>query len=192
MKRLVRDICTSRTYQLSTQANETNATDETNFSKSRIRRLRAEVLLDTLAQVTDTPNKFRGLPLGSRAVNIADGNTSTYFLTTFGRATRKTVCSCEVKMEPNLSQALHLLNGDSVHNRIIRGRVINNMTNEKMPPEEIVKSLYRKTLSRDPNEAEVSKLNHAIANAKDPEGKQVVLEDIFWALLNSKEYLFNH
>ncbi|MEN8869708.1 MAG: PSD1 and planctomycete cytochrome C domain-containing protein [Akkermansiaceae bacterium] len=192
MKRLVRDICTSRTYQLSTQANETNATDETNFSKSRIRRLRAEVLLDTLAQVTDTPNKFRGLPLGSRAVNIADGNTSTYFLTTFGRATRKTVCSCEVKMEPNLSQALHLLNGDSVHNRIIRGRVINNMTNEKMPPEEIVKSLYRKTLTRDPNEAEVSKLNHAIANAKDPEGKQVVLEDIFWALLNSKEYLFNH
>lgn len=192
MKRLVRDICTSRTYQLSTKANETNATDETNFSKSRIRRLRAEVLLDTLAQVTNTPNKFRGLPLGSRAVNIADGNTSTYFLTTFGRATRKTVCSCEVKMEPNLSQALHLLNGDSVHNRIIRGRVINNMTNEKMPPEEIVKSLYRKTLSRDPNEAEVSKLNHAIANAKDPKEKQVVLEDIFWALLNSKEYLFNH
>ncbi len=192
MKRLVRDICTSRTYQLSTKANETNGSDETNFSKSRIRRLRAEVLLDTLAQVTDTPNKFRGLPLGSRAVNIADGNTSTYFLTTFGRATRKTVCSCEVKMEPNLSQALHLLNGDSVHNRIIRGRVINKMIDEKMPPEEIVKSLYRKTLSRDPNEAEVSKLNHTLANAREPKEKLVVLEDIFWALLNSKEYLFNH
>jgi hypothetical protein len=192
MKRLVRDICTSRTYQLSTKANETNGSDETNFSKSRIRRLRAEVLLDTLAQVTATPNKFRGLPLGSRAVNIADGNTSTYFLTTFGRATRKTVCSCEVKMEPNLSQALHLLNGDSVHNRIIRGRVINKMIDEKMPPEEIVKSLYRKTLSRDPNEAEVSKLNHNLANAREPKEKLVVLEDIFWALLNSKEYLFNH
>ena len=192
MKKLVRDICTSRTYQLSTQANETNKSDETNFSKSRIRRLRAEVLLDTLAQVTDTPNKFRGLPLGARAVNIADGNTSTYFLTTFGRATRKTVCSCEVKMEPNLSQALHLLNGDSVHNRIIRGKVINKMISDKSPPEAIVRSLYRKTLSRDPNEAEVSKLNHTLANAKDPKEKSVVLEDIFWALLNSKEYLFNH
>jgi hypothetical protein len=192
MKKLVRDICTSRTYQLSTQANETNKSDETNFSKSRIRRLRAEVLLDTLAQVTDTPNKFRGLPLGARAVNIADGNTSTYFLTTFGRATRKTVCSCEVKMEPNLSQALHLLNGDSVHNRIIRGKVINKMITDKSPPEEIVRSLYRKTLSRDPNEAEVSKLNHTLANAKDSKEKLVVLEDIFWALLNSKEYLFNH
>jgi hypothetical protein len=95
-------------------------------------------------------------------------------------------------MEPNLSQALHLLNGDSVHNRIIRGRVINTMMSEKMPPGEIVKSLYRKTLSRDPNEAEVSKLNHTLANAKEPKEKQVVLEDIFWALLNSKEYLFNH
>ena len=95
-------------------------------------------------------------------------------------------------MEPNLSQALHLLNGDSVHNRIIRGRVINKMIDEKMPPEEIVKSLYRKTLSRDPNEAEVSKLNHTLANAREPKEKLVVLEDIFWALLNSKEYLFNH
>lgn len=192
MKKLVRDICTSRTYQLSTRANETNAADTNNFAKSRIRRLRAEVLLDTLAQVTDTPNKFRGLPLGARAVNIADGNTSTYFLTTFGRATRKTVCSCEVKMEPNLSQALHLLNGDSVTNRITRGRVINKMMDQKMAPVEIVKSLYRRTVSRNPTEAEISKLNHALAEAKDPNQTRLVLEDIFWALLNSKEYLFNH
>jgi hypothetical protein len=187
MKKLVRDICTSRAYQLSTKANETN-----DFSKSRIRRLRAEVLLDTLAQVTDTPNKFRGLPLGARAVNIADGNTSTYFLTTFGRATRKTVCSCEVKMEPNLSQALHLLNGDSVTNRITRGKIINKMMAEKMAPIEIVKSLYRRTVTRNPNEAELSKLNHALAEAKDPNQSSLILEDIFWALLNSKEYLFNH
>ncbi len=192
MKRLVRDICTSRTYQLSTKANETNATDLTNFSKSRIRRLRAEVLLDTLAQVTDTPNKFKGLPLGSRAVNIADGNTSTYFLTTFGRATRKTVCSCEVKMEPNLSQALHLLNGDSVSNRITRGRVVNKMLEAKMTPEDVVKSLYRKTVARNPNDAELSKLNNALAGAADANETGLILEDVFWALLNSKEYLFNH
>lgn len=192
MKKLVRDICTSRTYQLSTQTNVTNESDLTNFSHGQIRRMRAEVLLDTLAQVTETPNKFRGLPLGSRAVNIADGNTSTYFLTTFGRATRKTVCSCEVKMEPNLSQALHLLNGDAVTNRIVQGRVVQNMLKEKKTPEEIVKSLYLRTLSREPNTAEVTKLNATLAGAKDANETRLILEDIFWALLNSKEYLFNH
>ena len=192
MKKLVRDICNSRTYQLSTQTNATNASDTTNFSHGRIRRLRAEVLLDTLAQVTETPNKFRGLPLGSRAVNIADGNTSTYFLTTFGRATRKTVCSCEVKMEPNLSQALHLINGDAVHNRIKRGSIIPNLLKEKKTPEEIVKTLYLRTLSREPTDVELSKLNHTLAEAKNPNETRMILEDIFWALLNSKEYLFNH
>ena len=188
MKRLVRDICTSRTYQLSTRANKTNASDTHNFAKARIRRMRAEVLLDTLAQVTETPNKFRGLPLGSRA----DGNTSTYFLTTFGRATRKTVCSCEVKMEPNLSQALHLLNGESISRRITRGGVVRKMLADKMTPEEIVTSLYQRTLARKPTESEISALNHPIANAKDGNETRLVLEDIFWALLNSKEYLFNH
>lgn len=192
MKKLVRDICTSRTYQLSTQTNPTNVADLTNFSHGQIRRMRAEVLLDTLAQVTETPNKFRGLPIGSRAVNIADGNTSTYFLTTFGRATRKTVCSCEVKMEPNLSQALHLLNGDAVSNRITQGRVVQNMLKENKTPEEIVKNLYLRTLSREPNTAELSKLNATIAGAKDANETRLILEDIFWALLNSKEYLFNH
>ena len=189
MKKLVRDICNSRTYQLSTQVNETNKDDHTNFSHGRIRRLRAEVLLDTLAQTTNTPNKFRGLPLGARAVQIADGNTSTYFLTTFGRATRKTVCSCEVKMEPNLSQALHLLNGDSVHNRIQRGRIVSEFLKEKIPPEEIIRSLYRKTLTREPTDPELSKLLPQVQTEENP---QAILEDIFWALLNTKEYLFNH
>lgn len=192
MKKLVRDICTSRTYQLSTQTNATNEADLTNFSHSLIRRMRAEVLLDTLAQVTETPNKFKGLPIGSRAVNIADGNTSTYFLTTFGRATRATVCSCEVKMEPNLSQALHLLNGDAVSNRITQGKVVQTMLDDKKSPEEIVKNLYLRSLSREPNDAETSKLNNTLAAAKDPDETRMILEDIFWALLNSKEYLFNH
>ncbi|MEN8737025.1 MAG: PSD1 and planctomycete cytochrome C domain-containing protein [Akkermansiaceae bacterium] len=189
MKKLVRDICTSRTYQLSTQVNETNKDDLTNFSHGRIRRLRAEVLLDTLAQTTNTPNKFQGLPLGARAVQIADGNTSTYFLTTFGRATRKTVCSCEVKMEPNLSQALHLLNGDSVHNRIQRGKIISNLLKEKQTPEQIIRSLYRRTLTREPTDPELSKLLPQVTAEENP---QAILEDIFWALLNTKEYLFNH
>ena len=80
-KALVRDICRSSTYQRTTRANESNATDETNFSRAYLRRLRAEVVLDAIGQVTETPTKFRGLPLGARAVQIADGATSNYFLT---------------------------------------------------------------------------------------------------------------
>ena len=112
-KELVRDICNSRTYQLSTRTNESNEGDSVNFSHAKLRRIRAEVLLDAISQVTETKNKFRGLPLGARAVQIADGNTSNYFLKTFGRASRETVCSCEVKMEPNLSQACLLYTSPS-------------------------------------------------------------------------------
>src|SRR5258705_210298 len=85
-RRLVRDICTSRTYQLSTSMNDTNSFDERNFSHATLRRIRAELLLDCISQATETKDKFAGLPLGARAVQIADGNTATYFLTTFGRA----------------------------------------------------------------------------------------------------------
>lgn len=191
-KRLVRDICTSRTYQLSTETNETNLTDTRNFSHAKIRRIRAEVMLDVISQVTDTPNKFKGLPKGAKAVQIADGNTSTYFLKTFGRATRETVCSCEVKMDPSLSQALHLLNGSTTHERIRQGGVIRRLTSEKKPPREIITHLYRRCLTRPPNAAEMEKLMAHIKSAKDAKAKHEIYEDIFWALLNSKEFIFNH
>jgi len=192
-RKLVRDICTSRTYQLSSRTNDTNATDTRNFSHSMIRRVRAEVLLDSISSVTQTPNKFKGLPLGARAVQIADGNTSNYFLTTFGRATRATVCSCEVKMEPNLSQALHLLNGDNTHDRIQKGKIVQKMLAEKKPPAEIVDHLYLSALSRNPTQVEKEKLLAAIAESgEDKQVMQDTLEDVFWALLNSKEFIFNH
>ena len=191
-RQLARDICTSRTYQLSSRTNDTNATDNTNFSHSLIRRIRAEVLLDVFAQITGTQNKFRGLPLGARAVQIADGNTSNYFLTTFGRASRKTVCSCEVKMEPNLSQALHLLNGDAAHNRILRGKIIPSLLADNKSPEEIITSLYIRALGRQPTDTERSRLLEAVGRARDPKETREILTDIFWAILNSKEFIFNH
>jgi mono/diheme cytochrome c family protein len=191
-KKLVRDICTSRTYQLSTRTNATNAADTRNFAHGMIRRVRAEVLLDSISMVTATPNKFKGLPLGARAVQIADGNTSNYFLTTFGRATRATVCSCEVVMEPNLSQALHLLNGDTTHQRIQQGKVVEKLIADKKTPQEIIDHLYLITLSRGPTDEENTKLNTALAEAKDPKETRQILEDIFWALLNCKEFIFNH
>ena len=187
-KKLVRDICLSRTYQLSTKTNKTNETDTKNFSHASLRRLRAEVLLDTISQVTETRNKFRGLPLGARAVQIADGNTSTYFLTAFGRASRETVCSCEVKMEPNLSQALHLLNGQTLQSKIASGGVVAKMVQAKQTPEQIIEELYLRCFTRKPTEFELKNLAQEV---KSSPNQLQALEDLFWALLNSREFLFN-
>ncbi|HEY7115100.1 MAG TPA: DUF1549 domain-containing protein [Tepidisphaeraceae bacterium] len=190
-KRLVRDICNSRTYQLAAETNPTNELDERNFAHAAIRRVRAEVMLDVINQATDSKEKFRGLPLGSRAVQIADGRTSNYFLTTFGRATRETVCSCEVKMEPNLSQALHLINGNTVEGKVRNGGVVAKMLAAKKSPEEIATDLYLRTLTRRPTAKEVEKIEGLLADAK-PDEQRKILEDLFWALLNSEEFIFNH
>ena len=188
-KKLVRDICVSRAYQYSTQTNETNESDVRNFSHSTLRRMRAEVMLDAISGVTDTENKFRGLPIGANAVQIADGNTSTYFLTTFGRAKRETVCSCEVKMEPNLSQALHMLNGDTVNSKIAAGNLIGRRIEEQVPHEQIIEEMYIRCFTRKPTEKEMTNLLAIVAEQED---KKQALEDVFWALLNSREFLFNH
>lgn len=188
-KRLVKDICSSRTYQLDTVRNPTNELDERNFSHGPIRRIRAEVLLDCISQVTETKNKFPGLPLGARAVQIADGQVGTYFLTTFGRATRETVCSCEVVMAPNLSQALHLLNGDATTQRIANGNVVKKLLDQKVAPRQIAEELTIRALSRRPTEKELASLDTTLKDAKDP---RPGLEDFFWAILNSKEFMFNH
>ncbi len=187
-KRLVYDICTSRTYQLATRTNKSNAVDTRNFAHGRIRRLRAEVLLDVITQVTQTKNKFKGLPLGARAVQIADGNVGNYFLTTFGRATRETVCSCEVKMEPSLSQALHLINGDIVQSRIQSGGLTGELLKEH-PPAEVLRQLYLRTLCRPPSDDEQAAILGQLE--KEPD-KKAVMDDVFWALLNSKEFIFTH
>ncbi|MFT7633255.1 MAG: hypothetical protein ACI87E_004310, partial [Mariniblastus sp.] len=188
-KKLVRDICTSRTYQLSTVTNQSNETDQNNFSHAANRRVRAEVLLDAITQVTDTNNKFVGLPLGARAVQIANGNTSTYFLTTFGRAKRESVCACEVKMEPNLSQALHLINGETVQTKITQGKLVETRLAESKTPPEIIEEMYIRCLARRPTEEELTQFNQRIAAAPDV---KLFLEDVFWALLNSQEFVFNH
>ncbi|MCB1231469.1 MAG: DUF1549 domain-containing protein [Verrucomicrobiae bacterium] len=192
-KQLVRDICNSRAYQRSTKATPSNKDDLNNFAKARIRRQRAEVMLDTITQVTDTKNKFTGLPLGARAVQIADGRTSNYFLTTFGRATRETVCSCEVKMDPSLSQALHLMNGETVSQKIEQGGMVKAMLGEGKKPEEIVDEIYIRSLTRRPTDEEKKQLLAQVAAVGDDKAQQeLVLNDVFWAVLNSKEFMFNH
>ena len=194
-KKLVREICTSHAYQRSTMPNDTNATDDRNFSKATLRRIRAEVLLDVVSGATGTKDKFRGLPLGARAVQIADGNTSTYFLTTFGRATRATACSCEVKMEPNLSQALHLLNGDTIQQKIRQGGVVKKLLDDGRTPEQVIEELSLRTLTRPPTAKELAAIMEIVKGdpaAEKPAGLREALEDGFWAILNSREFVFNH
>ena len=190
LKALVRDICNSRTYQRSTERNQSNASDDRNFAHANLRRIKAENLLDAISLVTDTKDKFKGLPLGARAVQIADGSTSTYFLTTFGRATRETVCSCEVKMEPTLSQALHLLNGKTVNDKIQAGGVLKTLLAAPGLPEDRIVDLYVRCLSRVPTREELDQLLPLMtAEGVNPEQ---AFGDLFWALLNSREFLFNH
>ena len=188
-RKLVRDVCTSRIYQLSTRTNPSNEDDLRNFARAQLRRMRAEVLLDVISQVTKTKNKFQGLPLGARALQIADGRFTNYFLTTFGRATRETVCSCEVVMEPNLSQALHLLNGDVTNTRITQGRIVQTMLKEGKDPETVIDDLYLRCYSRKPRADEKANL---LASLDGEDSVESALNDVFWALLNSKEFIFNH
>lgn len=188
-KGLVRDICRSEAYQRSTQTNPSNELDDRNFAKQTLRRIKAESMLDIISQVTNTKDKFRGLPIGSRATQIADGATSDYFLTTFGRATRETACSCEVKMEPTLSQALHLLNGGTSNDKIQAGGLIAQWQKENLTPPQIVEKLYIRCLSRKPTAEEQAALAPLFAEGQDIKRS---LDDTFWALLNSREFIFNH
>lgn len=189
-KALVRDICTSRTYQRSTAPAPGAAPapgGDRDYARAHVRRLRAEVLLDAIAQVTGVPNDFKGLPRGGRAVEIADGATTNDFLTTFGRAARESVCACEVRVSPNLGQALHLLNGDTVNRKIKQGKLVARLLKETPDPAAVVRALYLRTLSRPPTEAELAAVLPLLESEPAP-----ALEDLLWALLNSGEFLFNH
>ena len=186
---LVRDIVNSHTYQRSSDWNDSNRSDSVNFSHAAVRRVRAEVLLDVLAEVTETRNKFPGLPLGARAVQVADGRTTNYFLTTFGRATREDVCSCAVRMDPSLSQALHLLNGDAANERIRQGKLVEQRLAAGTPPMAVIDELFVRCYCRLPTERERIETLAAVLNVSD---QRQALEDVFWALLNSPEFIFNH
>jgi hypothetical protein len=169
-KKLARDICNSRTYQLSAVTNPTNELDEAYFSHAYVRRLRAEVLLDGISRITGTEDRFAQSPPGTRAVQIHTGEVSNYFLTTFGRAPRETPCSCEVNRQANLSQALHLVNGDTITQKIAQSKLIPTLLAEKKPPEQIVEELYVRTLCRKPTEVETKRLVEIVhRESTDPE-----------------------
>jgi hypothetical protein len=182
-------ICQSRTYQLATTKKDPSQADSAAFAIANIRRMRAEVLLDCLAQATGEPNKFSGYPAGTRAVQLLDGRTTNHFLSTFGRATRETPCACEVKSEPTLSQALHLLNGENTSAKVASGSRLRTLLETNQQTLVVAEQLYLLTLSRKPTSKEQEKLTTLASASPD---KRAMLEDLFWSLLNSREFMFNH
>lgn len=190
LRKLVRDICNSRTYQLATRANDTNAGDETNFARGPIRRLPAEQLLDAICQVTEVTEKFRGLPVGARAAQVADGKTGNFFLDVFGRPDRTSACTCDRRGEPTLGQALHLINGSTIDGKIkAKGGRIARLLNEKKTFDQIANELYAAALSRRPTPKEMEAARTCLGDGKD---LRPAVEDLFWAVLNSREFVFNH
>jgi hypothetical protein len=191
MKELLRTICRSSTYQLSAEPNAYNLNDKQNFSRYYPKRLTAEVLLDALDLVTASQTGFSGLPAGTRAVQLPDNGANTYFLTVFGKPEGASACECERSQEANLAQSLHLLNSSEVQSKLSngQGRAAKLATDMTRTPEQKIQALYMWVFSRAPLADETSV---ALAHINRTENKQQAYEDILWALVNTKEFLFNH
>jgi hypothetical protein len=190
LKQLIRRIMTSRLYQLDSQPTEKNAADGRFFSHFYVKRVPAEPLLDAIDRVTSSPSKFQNLPRGTRAIELPDAEYPDYFLNTFAKPRRASVCECERSPDESLSQALHTLNGDVLANKIADGKGrIATLVKENKPAAEIVEQIYLAALCRQPSEAErTAAQTHLQENANPRE----YYEDLLWALINSKQFLFVH
>ncbi len=189
-KHLIRTIMNSRVYQLSSQRNKYNADDEIYFSHATTRMLTAEQLLDSICAVTGQSEEFAGMPGGTRAVDLVDPPEGHKFLQVFGQPQRELPCECERSTDSNLSQALQLINGPTVHNKLRSdaGSVHQWIAAGKTDAE-IIDQLYLTALSRQPLAEEQQT---AQAHIKSNEDRTRALEDIAWAVINSKEFLFQH
>jgi hypothetical protein len=188
LKHLVRTILSSRLYQLDSQPTSQNLSDTRFYSHFLVKRLTAEPLLDAIDHAAGTRTKFKDLPLGTRAIEIPDAEYPDFFLNTFAKPRRVSVCDCERAPDPNLAQALHTLNGDVISGKIAdkQGRVTKLLADNK-PHAEIVQDLYLATLCRPATPDEIASAERLLADYPKP---QECYEDLLWALINSKGFLF--
>ena len=190
VKHLLRAICNSRTYQLSSEPNEYNKHDKQNHARYYARRMIAEVLHDAIDQVTDTRTVFNKMSRTARAVDLPHEGFGSYFLDVFDRPPRSSACECARSSSANLPQVLHLAMSPDIERKISdgKGRVAKLMT-RKAAPAEAVTDLYLAAFSRLPTEAERDRAVKYVA--AQPDARRG-LEDLCWALMNSREFMYNH
>ena len=191
LKALMRLILQSQTYQRSSAALPGNAKDTRFYSRYYPRRLMAEVMLDAFSQVTGAPTQFKDYPLGWRSLQLPDSNVDSYFLESFGRAERKLTCECERTEEPSMAQVLHIANGDTVNQKLKQaGNRVEKLLAAHTPDEGIVEEAYLAALCRAPTEQEKKAILEMLSGA-DAKQRREVIEDVYWSILSSKEFLFN-
>lgn len=204
LKDLVKVIASSKAYQLSSKPNRYNISDRQNYSRFYPRRLQAEVILDGIDSLAGSTTRFANLPKGTRAVALPDNsyNVSSKFLTVFGRPNSASVCECERVQSSNLAQSLHLINSSELKSKlaISTGRAA-TLSKSKATTEEKISELYLAAFSRQPSKTEfetaIAYLNESITDSngkiipnKSPSAQEY--RDLIWALMNTKEFLFNH
>ncbi len=190
LRRSMRLILLSQTYQRSALPLPANSHDAKYCSHYTFKRLDAEPLMDAVTAATGVPDKFDGFPVGFHATQLTDTAVGSYFLDLFGRPARTTTCECERSTDPNLGQILHLMNSSAINGRIASksGRVA-GLVGAKMDDRRLVEDLYLATYSRFPSWVESQQATRALASSHS---RQQAAEDILWALMNSKEFVFNH
>ncbi len=190
LKQLLRAIMVSRAYQISSTPTPSNASDERFYTHYKVKRLPAEVLLDAIDDVCGTQEKFTGIPAGTRAIELPDNNYNSYFLDTLGRPERVIACECERTAEPNLAQVLQIANGDLLNGKITdaKGRIA-RLVKAKASDDDTFDALFMAAISRKPSPEERANCQEILSRAPS---RQEGLEDLLWAMINSREFLFNH
>ena len=192
LKVLMRAILQSETYQRTSFPLPENAEDTRFYSHYYPRRMMAEVLLDTLSEATGSAANFKDYPKGWRAMQLPDSNIDSYFLKSFGRPEREKTCECERTAEPNVSQVLHIANGDTINKKLeAKDNAIAKWIANKTPPGKIIEEAYLSAFSRYPTKVEQEKILKILDQAGEKDERAAV-EDMYWAVLSSKEFLFNH
>ncbi|MFM8537053.1 MAG: DUF1549 domain-containing protein [Planctomycetaceae bacterium] len=195
LRPMIRDICNSRIYQLSVEPTPSGTADARQYSHAMVRRLRADVLLDSIVAITGVPKSLPMAPAGTKAINYIVRNqyyqlTGDYVLDTFGQSGRRSVCACDTKTNPSLSQVMHLFVGDTVAPRVhaaATGGVLKKIVDDNSTPEAIIEAIFIRVLARRPTSVEMAAMVEMVAKNDAP----AIYEDIFAGLLTSSDFLFN-